>query len=286
MKARWYEGALWVAFFLLVVWVTPLIHVPLSWVSVGTALTTLLFMPVVIMLAVSLTRWGEAWWSGPVMLAAGLFCWQLMLRLPEAMGWFPPPPPHQKPDWLVPFIFYRGVFSLTLLIAAVGLGRTIALAIREKNLLAPVVPFSAIVDMLTVFSPGGFVKQMLQNAPEVVAKASVAVPAAGAVVRQDIAPTAIIGVGDFIFLAMYAACLHKFQMRTKPTILGFIGVLTLYLWMVLFIPGFTKLPALVPMAAVFLIVNWREFQLNRSEKIASIAVVLLATGIIAYLFWR
>ncbi|MFN4033419.1 MAG: hypothetical protein ACK4ME_07325, partial [Fimbriimonadales bacterium] len=187
---------------------------------------------------------------------------------------------------------YRATHGYLLMAAAVGLGATLAKLIREKNLLAPVIPFAAMVDMLTVLTPGGFVKQVLEKAPEVAERASVAVMAApnAPQATAKLTPIAIIGVGDFIFLALYAACLIRFNMRVRATMIGLFVALWVYLglalWVLPMLGLAPRLPALVPMAAVTLALNWRSFQLSRQESIASVVVIALALGVIAFLFTR
>jgi hypothetical protein len=148
------------------------------------------------------------------------------------------------------------------------------------------------VDMLTVLTPGGFVKQVMEKAPEVAEKASVAVMAApnAPEATARLTPIAIIGVGDFIFLALYAACLIRFGLRVRATLIGLFVALWVYLALVLWVlPALgiaPRLPALVPMALVTLALNWRAFQLSRQEAIASVVVIALALGFIAWVFTR
>jgi len=272
--------------YLLLLWLTPFIPVSWQWAMAGTILATLLFMSLQVALVFNLVRGGH-WIWGPLMLASGIVCAVGLEYLRHLWGWFPRTARGETPPWLIWQALYSATINLSITIAAVGLGRLLSMLIREPNLLAPVVPFAAIVDVMTVFAPGGFVKQTLERAPEIVQKASVAMPQLGsATVFSRVIPVAFIGVGDFIFMAMYAACLFKFGIKPMPTMIGFIFVLTLYMALILFYPGIWKLPALVPLAAVFLTVNWRHFKLTPSEKTASIIVTLCAAAIIAWLFWK
>ncbi len=268
---------------------TPLITLPPGWLLIsGVLLSTLLLMATLLGLVFAWARETERLgWLAPAMLLGGLAAWLGWSALPTVLGWTPQNRPSE-------FALggYRAMHGYLLMAAAVGLGATLAKLIREKNLLAPVIPFAAMVDMLTVLTPGGFVKQVMEKAPEVAERASVAVMAApnAPQATAKLTPIAIIGVGDFIFLALYAACLIRFKMRVRATMVGLFIALWVYLglalWVLPMLGLAPRLPALVPMAAVTLALNWRSFQLSRQESIASVVVIALALSVIAFLFTR
>lgn len=286
MRAPWFLWSL--AYFALQLG-TPLVTLPKGWLLIGgVLLTTLLLMATLLGLVFAWAHETEQVpWLAPVMLVVGVVAWWLWGLAPFVLGWSRENPPAE-----VLFGVYRAVHGYLLMLAAVGLGATLSKLIREKNLLAPVIPFAAMVDMLTVLTPGGFVKQVMEKAPEIAERASVAVMAAPsapeAVAR--LTPIAIIGAGDFIFLALYAACLIRFGLRVRATMIGLFVALWVYLGLVLWVlPALgvaPRLPALVPMAIVTLAINWRAFQLSRQETVASVVVTTLALGIIAWLFTR
>lgn len=286
MRAPWFLWSL--AYFALQLG-TPLVTLPKGWLLIGgVLLTTLLLMATLLGLVFAWAHETEQVpWLAPVMLVVGVVAWWLWGLAPFVLGWSRENPPAE-----VLFGVYRAVHGYLLMLAAVGLGATLSKLIREKNLLAPVIPFAAMVDMLTVLTPGGFVKQVMEKAPEIAERASVAVMAAPnapeAVAR--LTPIAIIGAGDFIFLALYAACLIRFGLRVRATMIGLFVALWVYLGVVLWVlPALgvaPRLPALVPMAIVTLAINWRAFQLSRQETVASVVVTTLALGIIAWLFTR
>jgi hypothetical protein len=286
MRSPWFLWSL--AYFALQLG-TPMITLPKGWLLIGgVLLTTLLLMATLLGLVFAWAHETEkAKWLAPVMLVGGVVAWGLWGMLPSLLGWSRENPPAE-----IVFGVYRALHGYLLMAAAVGLGTTLSKLIREKNLLAPVIPFAAMVDMLTVLTPGGFVKQVMEKAPEIAERASVAVMAAPnapeAVAR--LTPIAIIGAGDFIFLALYAACLIRFGLRVRATMVGLFVALWVYLALVLWVLPVLgiapRLPALVPMALVTLAVNWRAFQLSRQETVASVLVTSLALGIIAWLFTR
>lgn len=262
---------------------TPLIRAPLEWVRPATLVSTLFWMATVLGLLFSLARLLESRrWLAPVLLVGGIVAWAVSLQVPVWLGWSAPDTP---PLWAQ--VAWRGISGYFLMLGAVGLGALVSWVIREKNLLVPAVPLAAAIDVLTVLAPGGVVRQMVEKAPEVVEKASVAITAAPAAVGEvaRVMPVALIGVGDFVFLTLYLTCLYRFGLRVRATAIGLFLVLWLYLMVVAFgvVPS---LPGLVPMAIVVLGVNWREFQLSRQEKVASLLTVGMVLGLIGWLFWR
>ncbi len=262
---------------------TPFLQVPLKWVWAGTLVSTLLLMATLLGLIFSLTRHTERIrWLGLAMLVGGVLLWLGWGMLPQLLGWSP----ENRPPILLVALYQTTLYYL-LLLSAVGLGALLSKIVRERNLLVPVVPFAAMVDVLTVMAPGGFVKRMVEQAPEVVERASVAVTAVPSALEtvERVIPIVIIGVGDFVFLALYASCLWRFGLRARATAIGLFLVLWVYLMMVL-VGVAPKLPALVPMAVAFLAINWREFRLTTQEKLASLVVVSLVVGFIGWLFWR
>lgn len=286
LGSRWLGWSL--AYFVLQLG-APFITLPRGWLLLGgVLLATLLLMATLLGLVFA---WAEATerqkWLAPLMLVGGAFAWLGWSLLPMLLSWSRVNPPSELTMGL-----YRVVHGYLLMLAAVGLGTTLSKLIREKNLLAPVIPFAAMVDVLTVLMPGGFVRQVMEKAPKVAEHAALAVMAApnAPEVSARLTPLAIIGAGDFVFLALYAACLIRFRLRVRATMMGLFIALWVYLGLVLWVlPALglpSRLPALVPMAIVTLALNWRAFQLSREETIASVVVTTLALAIIAWLFAR
>ncbi len=279
MAGRW-NGA-WLgwsfAYFLLQI-VTPFVRVPLGWVWVGTLISTLALMAVMLGLVFSLARWGETHrYAALGMFIGGATAFIAWLMLPSWLGL----PLQKAPPILA--VSYRAMHGYFLMLAAIGLGSLLSRLIREKNLLVPVVPFAALVDAITVLTPVGFVKQVMERAPRVMEQASVAVMSAPQVER--VVPIVLIGVGDFVFLALYAACLYRFGLRVVATAVGLFFALWVYL-VVVMLGIAIALPALVPMAAVVLLVNAREFHLSRQEKWASLLVIVPTLALLVWLLIR
>lgn len=175
--------------------------------------------------------------------------------------------------------FYHGLLklpiTLLLILAASSVGYTVSLAVRDKNLLLPVVMFAACIDFWTVvFGP---VNTMLNRAPEVVAAVSAPIPQAG---NPSLSLAPMIGPGDFLFMALVFAAVHRFGMNARRNYKFVLALMTLGLLAVMFIPMLPYLPALIMLAVAVVAGNWREFKLSREEKISTAIVgVLLAVSL-------
>lgn len=161
--------------------------------------------------------------------------------------------------------------DLALILFAVSFGYTISGIIREPNILLPVAIFAAIVDSWSVnFGPLAI---LLASRPEVVEAAAVQVPAVG----FD-APVSMIGVGDFVFLALFFAVMYRFRMNVAGAFwLGF-ALLTVTMFLVIFVPWLSAVPALVPIAIAVVGANTGHLKLRRSEvlSVAIVGVLLVA----------
>lgn len=263
---------------------TPLIRVSLDWVRPATLVSTLVWMATVLGMLFSMARLLEQRRGlVPIFLLGGMCLWFVSrVLVPEWLGWSA----HHPPALWVQSL-WSGLSGNFLILGAAGLGALVSWIVREKNLLVPMVPLAAAVDALTVLAPKGAVKQIVEKAPEVVEKASVAITATPTPTGEvaQITPIALIGVGDFVFLVLYITCLYRFGLRVRATAIGLFFILWLYL-MVVALGVVPSLPGLVPMAFVVLLVNWREFQLSRQEKIASVVTGMMVLGLIGWLFWR
>jgi hypothetical protein len=174
-----------------------------------------------------------------------------------------------------------------------GLGVLVGSLIKDKNMLPPVAIFLAGFDMFLIFTPTSLPRKIMANAPEVFEAVASKVPM---VVQQEsgragIEPGPSIGPADFIFLAMFFVCLFRFNMRPGVTLRWILPVLIGYLLIVLYAGHLTvgpislgMLPALLPIGLTIFLVNRKEFQLNKEEKIGfwlatCISIALAGAGI-------
>lgn len=173
----------------------------------------------------------------------------------------------------VPKVVARGLVAiqqLSLMSLAAFLGCTVSHIVREPNLLLPVAMVAALVDYWNVnLGPLG---HFIENKPSVVSAVAVHMPSPVPGI-----PAMMVGMGDFVFLAMYFAILFRFGMNVRGTFwLGYV-VLTASM---LFVLKAGVLPALIPMGIVVIVANARHFKLSREEKVA----VLYAAVLVLVLF--
>lgn len=162
-----------------------------------------------------------------------------------------------------------GFSDLCLIGTAVVVGQILADLFREPNLLVPAAVVAAVVDFWGVNY--GTTQQVLKKAPHVVSKLSVHVPLPG---MTDV-PLGI-GFGDFVFFTLFLTCAVRFGLRERLTF--WLGFLLLLGAMGVVVALNLNVPALVPMAAAFLLANVGRFRFQRSEvRAMGVAGLLLAT---------
>lgn len=179
--------------------------------------------------------------------------------------------------------------SVVFLLLCLFLGRLISRMLREANILLPVCIVAAAADLFTVY--WGPTAKFLEAAPQVVRSLSVAIPqmgsAAGPEGAAGLSFVATMGLGDFIFLAVFCAAGARlgFNLRRTGWIIGIIlagGLASFF-----FVRILAQIPLLPFITAGFLIANWQEFHLTPQEKrnllyaALIIGVVVILIGILA-----
>lgn len=178
----------------------------------------------------------------------------------------------------------HSVSQMGLITWTTGLGALLATLLKDKNLLIPVSLFLAAFDIFLVLTPMGFTRQVLEQAPETLARVGWAIPAASsAPTAGPVMPMAYIGPADFVFAAMFSVALVKFELRHRATLIWLVPVLIAYLGIVYFVG---PLPALVPIGICVLAVNATEFKLSAQEWLGTAIVALIAGLLIGWSVWR
>lgn len=181
-----------------------------------------------------------------------------------------------------------GAVALTgLMFWCVGAGGLLATLIKDKNLLLPVGLFLAGLDVFLVTAPNTFTRKIVEQQPELFQKVAYSTPKVSTESTVGLVqPFAYVGPADFFFLAMFFIALHKFGMRSQQTFRWIMPVLLAYLFVVVFLGdvsigpvSLAMLPALLPIGAVVLIVNAREFRLAGQEKASTVVVALLGAAL-------
>ncbi|MFI5386629.1 MAG: hypothetical protein ACHQ50_10970 [Fimbriimonadales bacterium] len=171
-----------------------------------------------------------------------------------------------------------------------GLGALLATLIREKNILLPIAIFLAAYDFFLVLTPWGYGERIRKTFLPVLANVAGQIPSVSAAPTHGLArPGAYVGMADFVFLAMFFIALFRFRMRTRQTLFWVLPALILYMLVVMMygnqeLVGFklSALPAMVPIGLAVLIVNWREFQLKRDEKLATLGLAAFVLVILTF----
>ena len=157
-----------------------------------------------------------------------------------------------------------------------GLGVLVATLLKDKNLIIPVSLFLAAYDVFLVLTPMGITKKIMQAAPEVLPAIGYKIPSIG-----NVAPYAIIGPADFLFMGMFFVSIYRFKMKSKETLLWLIPAILVYLLLSMFVKA---LPLLVPIGLTVLIVNWKEFNMNKEERNSTIGLFVVLALVLGGLF--
>lgn len=170
--------------------------------------------------------------------------------------------------------------DLLLMLFAAFLGVFISFIIREPNLMLPIAVFAGLVDLWTVTV--GPLALMIENTPAVVEAAAVQMPTPVPGI-----PGVMIGMGDFVFLAIFFSVIYRFGMNARRTFwLGYVLLtLSMFVVMALGVP----IPALLPMGAAVLVANIGCFKLSHKELLAAMyvgAVLLLLLAGSAFMLLR
>ncbi len=253
-----------------------LVAVPLvsglpAWAAVyGTSLAVTLFT-VVLMGA------GALWRTPPLeegLLAVSLLtAWVLASKLPGI----------SDHAWL-----YLGPAAEVLFVlGCLFTGKLLSRIVRERNMALPVVVVAALADVFTVFwGPTG---QALAKAPELVKRLSMAIPRAGSAVGPEgaggLSHVATMGIGDFIFLALFLALATRFEFPTRRTMVAILCTASAGIVLALSIPvQLAGMPLLPYMSLGFIAANFREFRLTAQERrdlLIALATVLVLFGVVA-----
>ena len=183
-----------------------------------------------------------------------------------------------------------------LIVWCLGLGGFLASLLRDKNLLLPLSIFLALFDMWLVFVPEGPVGKIARSVgpqQQILARVAYVVPKVQQVATGGrVEAHAYIGPADFVFMAMFFVALYRFHMRPRQTLIAIVPTLIAYLMVVLFLGSvrfgpitLQAMPALLPIGAVVLAVNWREFKLSRDELQSTVVVAVLGIALVSWRMW-
>ncbi len=240
--------------------------------SLRVPISLLITMAFVALPVIALFRAGSHSWTARLALGFALVGALLQFGLPLLM-----PVERGLIAILIDAVSQQGLPMWT-----VGLGALLALMLKDKNLLLPVSIFLALFDIFLVFTPVGFVQVLMKKAPNLLPALAHRIPELATKPQETGVPVgtfAHIGPADFLFMGMFFVALYRFEMRTKQTFTWLLVALALYLPLALILG---PVPLLVPIGLAVLIVNLREFKMNKEETASTILVAALGVGIIIY----
>lgn len=170
--------------------------------------------------------------------------------------------------------------NAALIAWATFLGKLVSRVLREGKLFLPVAVVAAIADIITVYR--GPVRQITEKAPEVAQafSASPVLPPEGVT-----APIlAAVGIGDFLFLALFLAAALRHSMAAVKTMWAVFAVMLIapaafYIW-----PKSYGIPGLPFLAAAVIWANWRHLKFTSDEKRALVFAGILVAAAAAALW--
>jgi hypothetical protein len=174
--------------------------------------------------------------------------------------------------------------STLFLLACLLVGKLLSRVIREPALVLPVSIVAAMADVFTVFwGPTG---EALDKAPALVARMSLNIPQAGSAAgpagAAAMAQVATIGLGDFIFLALFMSLAARFgfPLLRSAVAMGACagGGIVAALAAPATLPGMPLLPYL---AGGFVLANHRTLRLTPREARDMLIGVAVVAGLLA-----
>lgn len=227
-------------------------------------------------LSLALVRAGAAWRLGPLeegLLASSfLMAWVLSAKLPGLTD--------------IAKLYLAPASNILFLLGCLFVGKILSRIVRERAMVLPVCVVAALADVFTVF--WGPTSQALENVPELVKKLSVAIPevgsAAGPEGAKGLAHVATMGIGDFIFLALFLSLAVRFGFPLARTFWAVLIAVAVGIVFALTIRGLAGMPLLPYVCLGFVAVNMRQFHLSAQERrdlLIALGVVVLLFGIVA-----
>jgi hypothetical protein len=155
------------------------------------------------------------------------------------------------------------LFGNAALIAWAGfVGKLVSRVLREGKLFLPVAIVAAVADIITVYR--GPVRQITENAAEVAQALSASSPV---LPPEGVAAPilAAVGIGDFLFLALFLAAALRHSMAAVKTMWAVFAVMLIAPVAFVIWPDSYGIPGLPFLAAAVIWANWRHLKFTREE---------------------
>jgi len=174
--------------------------------------------------------------------------------------------------------------SVTLLLLGTFFGLLVARIIRHANMLGPIGAMVALIDIWGVLF-GGIVSQLLANkhTQAVAHHAMASGPKLGAATSKFHLELPAIGIGDYLFLALFLGVLVRFRMNWRASAVWMWAGVSLALLTIVLVPQVPALPGLLFLGAGAVLPNLRYFVFTREERFAllyaGVFVLILTVGL-------
>ena len=159
--------------------------------------------------------------------------------------------------------------SLALLFLATFFGLLVARIIRHANMIGPIGVMVALIDIWGVLF-GGIVSQLLANksTQAIAGHAMASGPRLGAANAKFHLALPAIGIGDYLFLALFLGVLVRFGMNWRASAIWMWAGVSLALLAIVLLPFVPALPGLLFLGAGAVLPNLRYFRFTRDERFA------------------
>jgi hypothetical protein len=227
------------------------------------------FMLLTVFMTAALTRAWLAPRAAILALVGGLAVWGGLLLLGGALA-----SGGAKPGRGTAILLAQGI-DLARTAAAVGIGTLVATIVRDRNIMLPAAVFAAFADYFMVHYGTVHVALSTEQGQKLLTAMSSTTPE----IKVGGVPIPVLSVGmaDIVFIAFFLACAIRLGLNARGTLWAFAAILPAALLLVL-ITGW-PVPALMPMALAFVVVNWRGFKLSAEErKAVAICAVVVAVA--------
>lgn len=248
---------------------SPFVPIPNAPVAIaGIIVLTLLYVGGTVAFALGAARQR---WSLPVILAGCALCaiaFRGMVLLPRG------------------FPFAYTIQNFALLGLGTFFGLLVARMIRHANMLGPIGVLVALIDIWGVLF-GGIVSQLLTNkaTQHIASQAMGHGPKLGAATSRFQLALPDIGIGDYLFLALFLGALVHFGMNWRASAIWMWAGVSFALLAIVLLPFVPALPGLLFLGAGAVLPNLKYFQFTREERFALLYAGIFVVILTAMLYF-
>jgi len=174
--------------------------------------------------------------------------------------------------------------SVTLLLLGTFFGLLVARIIRHANMLGPIGAMVALIDIWGVLFHGIVSKLLTNKSTQGIAHHAMASgPKLGAAASKFHLELPAIGIGDYLFLALFLGVIVRFGMNWRASAIWMWAGVSAALLAIVLVPQAPDLPGLLFLGAGAVLPNLRYFKFTRDERFAllyaGVFVLILTVGL-------